>query len=612
MVKEKIYWYINFSLDKANFNRVKDKKEKNNQKWWGLITLALILRLLIGGLSYHTDTKAIYRDAGYSKSGVVSGYLQAIADKSPLPYPPATYMMFNGHQKIGRFWFSDYFDTWMQDWGTLHTVNHPQIFRDLWAMKLPMFMADITVAWLIYKIVKKRKFEAVSLWLLNPFSLYSIYAIGQFDIIPTALILASLWLWKDKRKNWAYVCIGIGAGFKLFPLMMLPVLWLKDERKFKEKIISVGLSLGSFMLMLSPILKSVEVLRSVFLSNLTSGVFKATISLGNNESLPVYIVLYLGLLLWLGAKEKKERSKDDGWEIELIAVYGLLFGLSHFHPQWMTWLMPFLVLGVMEKRFNWKSVGWLMAAYLGTIFLIDDKFVGLGLFKAINNSFDTLPTIRWIFDRVLLGDKLQMVAHAGVLAGVATILIQGWKNMKTKTPLPRIRTKGSVLIWTTGLTLFFLIAHLPVSMWGRYVDASKMNPQKTLTLTDKVVFKEKLEVSKNYFSSIELRIKNVNLKNQNDLIVKIINEKEEIIEEQKINGRRIGDDFDLKVIFNTPKDINSEEEWWIEISSPQAPTGDEFQLGMIKKDNLAYTTYFNPGGWKENVVYSLKNIVGKL
>jgi len=604
MVKEKIYWYINFSSDKANFNRVKDKKEKNNQKWWGLIALALVLRLLIGGLSYHTDTKAIYRDASYTKNGVVNGYLQAINDNSPLPYPPATYVMFNSHQKIGRLWFSNYFETWMQDWGALHTVNHPQIFRDLWAMKLPMLIADIAVAWLIYKIVKKRKFEAVALWLLNPFSLYSIYAIGQFDIIPTALMLAGLWLWKNKKKNWAYVCIGIGAGFKLFPLMMLPILWMKDGRKLKEKMVGAGLGLGAFLLMLSPILRSVEVIKSVFLSNLTSGVFQATISLGKGEVLPVYIVVYLCLLLWLGLKTRK----DDGWEIELIAVYGLLFGLSHFHPQWMTWLIPFLILGLVEKKFNWKLAGWLMMAYLGTVFLIDDKFVGLGLFKAINNSFDTLPTIRSIFDRILMGDKLQMVTHAGVLAGVIILLNQVWKNIKVKTSLPKIKVKRVVLIWTASLVLFFLVAHLPVTKWGRYTDASKMNPQETLVLSDKVVFKEKLEVSKNYFMGIELRIKNVNLKNQTDLVVRITDGKEKIIEEQIINGRQIGDDFDLKVIFDTRKDINTEDEWWIEISSPYAPTDDEFKLGVINKDHLAYTTYFNPGGWKENVIYSLKNI----
>lgn len=609
MVKEKIYWYINFSSDKANFNRVKDKKEKNNKKWWGLIVLALVLRLIIGSLSYHTDIKAIYRDAGYVKTGVISGYLQAITDKSPLPYPPVTYMMFNGHQKIGKLWFSSYFETWMQDWGALHTVNHPQIFRDLWAMKLPMFIADILVAWLIYKMVKKRKFEAVSLWLLNPFSLYSIYAIGQFDIIPTALMLAGLWLWRDKKKNWAYACIGIGAGFKLFPLLMLPVLWMKDERKLKERIMGVSFGLGAFLLMLSPILKSVEVIRSVFLSNLTSGVFQATISLGKSESLPIYIVLYLGILLWTGPKDKKE---NGGWEVEMIAVYGLLFGLSHFHPQWITWIIPFLVLGIAEKKFDWRSVGWLMMAYLGTILLIDDKFVALGQLKAVNNSFDTLPTIRWIFDRMLLGDKLQMLAHAGVLVGVIALLIQGWKNIKVKINLPEIKIVKMSVIWGASLIILFLVAHLPISRWGRYIDANKMNPQETIVLSNKIVFKEKLEVNRNYFRGIELRIKNIDLRTQTDLLVRITDGKEKIIEEQRINGQEIGDDFNLKVMFNSPKDISTEEEWWIEISSPQALTDKEFKLGVINKENLAYTTYFNPGGWKENVIYSLGNIIGKL
>lgn len=601
---------------------MKNKKRKNNgksnrssgssRKWWGLISLALILRILIGGLSYHTDTKAIYRDASYIKTGVVSGYLQAISDKVPLPYPPATYIMFNGYQRVGGFLFSDYFETWMSDWGTLHTVDHPQIFKDLWAMKLPMFVADMLVAWLVYRIVRRKKFQVVGIWLLNPFSLYSIYAIGQFDIIPTALVLFSLWLWRDRKNNWAYILMGMGAGFKLFPLMMLPILWLKDSRKLKEKAIGMGLGLGTFLIMLLPILKSLSVLKSVFLSNLSSGAFKAVINLGNGEELSIYMALYLGLLLWTSLKKERLGKENRGWEIELIAVYGLLFSLSRFHPQWMTWIMPFLLIMMIENRISWKSALRLMVAYLGTIFLIDDKFVGLGLLKAVNNSFDSLPTIRWAFDRVLLGDKLQMVAHAGVLVGVTAILIQGWRSVKIKTSLARIEIKKVALVWGICLVVIFLGAHVPVNKWGRYVDTSRMNPQKVLVLTDKTVFKEKLEVNRNYFSGIEIRIKNVNLRNQNDLMVRIMNGKGKMIEEKIINGRQIGDDFDLKVIFDTAKDIETEEEWWVEISSPRAPIDHEFQLGIINKDSLAYTTYFNPGGWKENLIYSLKNIADKL
>jgi len=580
------------------------KKEKSQQKWWGLIILALVLRLIVGSLFYHTDTKAIYRDAGYIKTGVINGYLTAEENESSLPYPPATYLMFNTHEKLGKIFFSNHFETWMNDWGAEQTNNHPSIFRDLWAMKLPMLIADGVVAWLIYVIVKKRKFEAVSLWLLNPFSLYSIYAIGQFDIIPTALMLAGLYLWREDKKHPAYMAVAAGAGFKLFPLMMLPVMWLSDERKIKEKIVSAGLAGATLAVMLSPVIKSVAVMKSIFLSNLTSGAFEAVIDIGKGESLPIYMLIYVSLLLWLWLKKNKKKD----WALEVVTVYGLLFGLSHFHPQWMTWMMPFLVILLIEERISWKTTSWLMLAYLATVLLIDDKFVGLGLLKAVNNAFDTLPTIRWGADRLLLGEKLQMVAHAGVLAGVIAMLREKKPSLKKID----INLTKIAIGWFGSLIAVFCLAHLPLTIWGRYIDTNKMNPQEVMALTDKTVFKERLEVSNNYLIGVELRLKNVNLANQTDLIVRLTDGQENIVEEKVINGRQIGDDFDLKVMWDSPKDVNSQEEWWLEISSPQAPTDDEFKLGVINKDELAYVTYFNPGGWKENLVYSLKNIVAKL
>ena len=178
----------------------------------------------------------------------------------------------------------------MKDWSYSQVANHPHIFRDLLVMKLPLILFDLLAALVVILIVpiKKRELAAV-LWLFNPFSIYAIYGFSQFDIIPTFLVLLSLFFWRKEKFHYSYAALGLAAGVKVFPLLLLPYYLILDSRNIKARIIGLGVAIAGFLICLAPIITSTVALKSIFLSNLTGGVFQARIPLGSSMFIPIYV-----------------------------------------------------------------------------------------------------------------------------------------------------------------------------------------------------------------------------------------------------------------------------------------------------------------------------------
>jgi len=246
----------------------------------GLILIAIFLRLVFAGLFFHTDLKGHYMEANLAIGNIAAGYEQGIKQNTPLHYPPVIYVLYNTHRYVNAWMFSPNFQGWLNDSSFLHLENNPSMFRDLFVMKLPILLFDFLAAMLLIALAPiGRKRLAAALWLLNPFSIYAIYFFGQFDIIAAFFVLLSIYLWRKNKLTFAYGILGLAAAVKVFPLLLLPIFLIYDGRSILKKISGVISFAVVFLLCLAPILTSVVALKSVFLSNLTNGLFKASIEL---------------------------------------------------------------------------------------------------------------------------------------------------------------------------------------------------------------------------------------------------------------------------------------------------------------------------------------------
>ena len=177
-----------------------------------LILSVLVLRLVIAAFFYHPDIKSQYYHAAFFKTGIINIYEFLQFNRTRLPYsdtfnyPPLTYIFLGSWQTLSSVISGPGLDDWLSDWSDRHLYN-PDLFFYLLLLKLPYFIADFLILKLLISLVSPpRRYPLALLWLFNPVSLYAIYAVGQFDIIPAlmtvaALTLAFFWDWRHLSKH---------------------------------------------------------------------------------------------------------------------------------------------------------------------------------------------------------------------------------------------------------------------------------------------------------------------------------------------------------------------------------------------------------------------------
>jgi len=109
------------------------------------------------------------------------------------------------------------------------------VYRNLFLIKAHYILFDLIIAWFLLRLITDRKSRlwAFAFWMLNPFTLHSSFAHGQFDLIPTACVLSALFLLQTRHKGPAMLLLSIGSMIKIFPaFFILPALILvsRDRR----------------------------------------------------------------------------------------------------------------------------------------------------------------------------------------------------------------------------------------------------------------------------------------------------------------------------------------------------------------------------------------------
>ena len=118
-------------------------------------------------------------------------------------YPPLTYFILGiNYIAIKPFLHNtQYFDNF-KDFNTFNDwMENPEIFQSLFFLKIIFLFADATIGFLLYFTFKENSCNAVKYWALSPLALYSVFMYGQFDILPAALIIGAIFLFRKKKSR---------------------------------------------------------------------------------------------------------------------------------------------------------------------------------------------------------------------------------------------------------------------------------------------------------------------------------------------------------------------------------------------------------------------------
>lgn len=340
------------------------------KKFWILLVLGFILRVVIAAFTYHPDLNyQVIATAAYLK-GYLDPYFGAsqVFTGTTLDKSPMTYLLhLTGHLPARILVVEDTEDIFIK--------NRQQLFgkHQLWLFliyaKLPFILFDLALGVLLtFLVTQNLKKKVLALWMFNPVAIWTSSAVGQNDIYATFFVVLTLVLLK-KNLILAALAIGFGAAVKSFPFLLIPLLFAYSEN-FGSKVKLILVAFTPYFLTVLPYLPSYEFRQYALFAPQISKSFFAQIPLSGGESIIIFLTS-LAFIYFIYFSQK--RTKDDFIPFA-SAILLVVLSLTHFHIQWFLWVMPFLII--------WSINNWRKGVPLAIATLFFSLMLMLFLFEA--------------------------------------------------------------------------------------------------------------------------------------------------------------------------------------------------------------------------------------
>jgi len=332
-----------------------------------LLLVAILIRLAIIPWFYHPDIKSQLFHTQYLAHGVTNIYQFLDTNRHQLPYTnifvylPFTYFFFGLINIASKPFYPHDLFVWLHDWSPLQN-NYPNLPYYLLVLKLPYLLSDILTGFLLFKIFKRP--QILWVWLLNPFSLYSIYVQGNFDIIPVMLVVLSYYFLQKQRLIFSFFILGIAIALKMFPIIFLPFFLAKLPKNIKIYFVSLLFSGLPLLLSCLPFLSTSSFISSFVGSGLTQKILEL-----KYFSIPIFPLVFLAIFLFY------LRHSQTKLELCLLALMFSFFALVKFHPQWLIWFLPLSLPAVLKNKATAIITLITLSLSILYVFLINDNFL---------------------------------------------------------------------------------------------------------------------------------------------------------------------------------------------------------------------------------------------
>ena len=269
---------------------------------------------------------------------------------------------------------------------------------------------------------------AAIVWAFNPVVLYATFSWGAIDIIPTFFLLASIVLIKFNKRWFGIPLIGIGAAFKLFPVIFLLPIVLVAFKTFKHRVMAFLLGVLPFILIIAPFLTNPGFQSNVLQSDRGLMIYAAYLYIGFLKFIYFFFIFYTVAAFWLMYTKSVQPAKL--WKY-ILAIFLFFYGTVAFTPQWFVWGIPFFIIHLVNQPRMRTFFTWVFIGYLLTILAFDAP-LSIGLFSPVEPSLWVMPVAKEIIERFTQdSNKIWSIFHsflAGALIWYAYQWSQGEKQ----------------------------------------------------------------------------------------------------------------------------------------------------------------------------------------
>jgi len=312
-------------------------------------------------------------------------------------------------------------------------------------IKMPLIISDILVALLLMKIVNKLTEKRIAhkialLWLLNPYVIFISSIWGMFDSLPALFTLLAVWLFLKNKYDKSALTFGIASLFKIYPIVLVPLLTLILYKKTKSAFSSLKyfliptcmtflvtfisfagfasfagqepiatartLTLQLFIGRGSPDWYGQNIFTGLTPLGMLTSVFKF---LDVKSNLPVSIVLMSLAIIIILTKihRKRDFSETDVIAYVVIGHLAIYLTYSVVNEQYIIWVLPFLLLLSANRKdlkleyFYWTisllAMSFTFAHYQDMSYFISPYFVlGYPGYLPISASFGLTAAVLYL------------------------------------------------------------------------------------------------------------------------------------------------------------------------------------------------------------------------
>lgn len=399
-------------------------------RWFSsVLFLGVILRLIVMPITMHPDLwgQSIASHL-FASDGVVNVYdylynltPQDAINKNFLAqylyiYPPLMYFTQGILKLLVLPLANPDFMQYVIDHGG-DVLSFPAFQYQVFVLKLPYLFLDLAAGFLIAGMFKseKNKHRALTLWMLNPVSLYVTFMLAQNDILPVFFSILALYLIRHNRNYLGVIALGIAGSYKMYPLLLLiPASLLLSPNWIKRiKLLIAGLI--PYIISVGPFVFS-DGYRNIVLSNTESQkVLFMVFRLSGAEGVFPFVALIV--VIYLMAYYRNSADLNNYF----ISILLLVYSVTHYHPQWFLWIIPFLIIYLVENNYRYFFIFVILIASWLVTTLLFEKSLSFGMFYPVFPEIQKWPNLSDVLGKYT--DVMQFKSLVrSVFAGVALYL----------------------------------------------------------------------------------------------------------------------------------------------------------------------------------------------
>jgi len=209
--------------------------------------------------------------------------------------------------------------------------------------------------------------------------------------------------------------LGIGGGYKMFPLLfVLPTAFYFEEKMLARiKLIFTGFM--PFILFMLPFVGS-----SAFRGMVFSPKSQKMLFMGwNITGAQVIYPFMLGLIIiYLIAYYSGKRYKLENY---IYSILLLIFSVTHYHPQWFLWITPFVIIYLIENKYKFWEISLFFVLSWVVLTMFFEPSLSYGMFYPLNRNLQNAVGLSEIVGKYTDVNQLSSLIRS-IFAGCAIFL----------------------------------------------------------------------------------------------------------------------------------------------------------------------------------------------